>query len=151
LPAHLAREPLALDRKHPQERGIQQRLFRGTSATSNNPSVRTLLNSVVHARPLALAALLLTGALSACAHYRSDEICDKGGCPNDANITANVQGSFAQHPELQGPDQLYVSTRDHVVYLSGPVETGLHRDVAASAARDVSGVTSVVNNIAIDK
>lgn len=98
-----------------------------------------------------VAALFLTGALSACADYRPDEPCGKGGCSADRNITANVRGSFAQHPELQGPDQLYVNTRDHVVYLSGIVETGLHRDIAASAAREVTGVTSVVNNIAIDK
>lgn len=99
----------------------------------------------------ALTALLLTGALSACADYRPLEDCGKGGCPGDANITANVQESFAQHSELQGPDQLYVKTRDHVVYLSGTVETGLHRDLAASAAGEVSGVDSVVNNIGIDK
>ena len=103
-------------------------------------------------RPAAwIAALLLTGALSACAQYRSYEKCAGGGCPGDANITANVQGSFAQHSELEGPDQLYVKTIDHVVYLSGTVETGLHRDIAASVAREVSGVTGVVNEIAIDK
>ena len=94
---------------------------------------------------------MLTGALSACAEYRSHEKCGKDGCAGDANISANVQGLFAQHPELEGPDQLYVKTIDHVVYLSGTVETGLHRDIAASVAREVSGVTDVVNNIAIDK
>jgi hyperosmotically inducible protein len=94
---------------------------------------------------------LLTGALSACAEYHPYEKCGKGGCAGDADITANVQGLFAQHPELEGPDQLYVETTDHVVYLSGTVETGLHRDIAASVAREVSGVTDVVNDIAIDK
>jgi osmotically-inducible protein OsmY len=58
---------------------------------------------------------------------------------------------LAQHPELEGPDQLYVKTIDHVVYLNGTVETSLHRDIAASVAREVSGVSSVVNNIVIDK
>ena len=98
-----------------------------------------------------VAALLLTGALSACAEYHPYEKCGKGGCAGDANITANVQGLFAQHPELEGPDQLYVKTTDHVVYLSGTVETGLHRDIAASVVREVNGVSSVVNNIAVDK
>jgi osmotically-inducible protein OsmY len=98
-----------------------------------------------------VAALLLTGALSACAEYHPYEKCGKGGCTGDANITANVQGLFAQHPELEGPDQLYVKTTDHVVYLSGTVETGLHRDIAASVVREVNGVSSVVNNIAVDK
>src|SRR5689334_6607189 len=123
-----------------------------------------LINSVVSARPglrphversprstAWITAFLLTGALSACADYRSHEECGKGGCPGDAMITTNVQGSFAQHPELQGPDQLYVKTIDHKVYLSGNVETGLHRDIAAAVAGEVSGVTGVVNNIAIDK
>jgi len=103
-------------------------------------------------RPAAWStALLLTGALSACAAYHPYEKCGKGGCAGDANITANVQGLFAQHPELEGPDQLYVETTDHVVYLSGTVETGLHRDIAASVVREVNGVSSVVNNIAVDK
>lgn len=106
----------------------------------------------VSTRPAAwIAALLLTGALSACAEYHSYEKCGNGGCPGDANITASVQGAFAQHPELEGPDQLYVKTIDHVVYLSGTVETGLHRDIAGSVAREVSGVSGVVSNIAIDK
>ena len=104
-------------------------------------------------RPAAwITALLLTGALSACAEYHPyEKKCGKGGCTGDANITANVQGLFAQHPELEGPDQLYVKTTDHVVYLSGTVETGLHRDIAASVVREVNGVSSVVNNIAVDK
>jgi osmotically-inducible protein OsmY len=94
---------------------------------------------------------LLTGALSACADYHSHEKCGKGECSDDANITANVQGLFAQHPELESPDQLYVKTADHVVYLSGTVDTGLHRDIAASVAGEVNGVTRVVNDIAIEK
>jgi hypothetical protein len=103
-------------------------------------------------RPAAwIAALLLAGALSACAQYHSNEKCGRGGCAGDANTSANVQRLFAQHPELEGSDQIYVKTIDHVVYLSGTVETGLHRDIAASVAREANGVTSVVNNIAIDK
>ena len=93
-------------------------------------------------RPAAwITALLLTGALSACAEYQPYEKCAKGGCAGDANITANVEGF----------DQLYVKTMDHVVYLSGTVETGLHRDIAASVVREVNGVSSIVNNIAVDK
>jgi osmotically-inducible protein OsmY len=98
-----------------------------------------------------IALLLLTGALSACAGNRASEECGASGCSGDANITANVQGLLAQHPELQGADQLYVNTIDHVVYLTGTVETGLHRDIAASVARQVSGVSNVVNNVAVDK
>jgi osmotically-inducible protein OsmY len=52
---------------------------------------------------------------------------------------------------LQGPDQLYVNTVDHVVYLSGTVETGLHRVTAESLAREAPGVTRVVDNIGVEK
>jgi len=121
-----------------------------TNARAWRPRPRP--NVAGSARPTAwITALLLTGALSACAEYPPYEKCGKGGCADDANITANVQGLFARHPELQGPDQLYVNTTDHVVYLSGTVETGLHRDIAASVVREVNGVSSVVNNIAVDK
>jgi osmotically-inducible protein OsmY len=79
------------------------------------------------------------------------EECGGAACADDAKITADVQTRFAQHSELDGPDQLYVKTVNHVVYLSGTVETGLHSDMAASLAREVSGVTGVVNDIGIDK
>ena len=62
-----------------------------------------------------IAGLLVTGALSGCAEYRSYEKCGEGGCPADASITASVQGLFAQHPELDGPDQLYVETPPSVL------------------------------------
>lgn len=97
-----------------------------------------------------IAALLLTGALTACAGNGAYERCRTGGCSSDANITANVQGLLAQHPELQGPDQIYVKTVDHVVYLSGTVETGMQRSIAASVAREVSGVSRVVNDVAVE-
>jgi osmotically-inducible protein OsmY len=45
----------------------------------------------------------------------------------------------------------HVKAMDHVVYLSGTVETGLHRDIAASVIREVNGVSCVVNNMAFDK
>ncbi|MFZ1904657.1 MAG: BON domain-containing protein [Steroidobacteraceae bacterium] len=98
-----------------------------------------------------IGALFLTAAISGCAEYHAYENCGSDSCSGDANITANVQSSFAQHGELQGPDQLYVNTVDHVVYLSGTVETGLHRITAESLARETPGVTRVVDNIGVEK
>jgi osmotically-inducible protein OsmY len=92
-----------------------------------------------------------TAGLSGCAEYHAYEKCGSGSCSGDANITANVKPSFAQHGELQGPDQLYVNTVDHVVYLGGTVETGLHRATADSLARETPGVTRVVDNISVEK
>jgi osmotically-inducible protein OsmY len=98
-----------------------------------------------------MIALVLTGAVSGCASYQGNEKCRDSGCISDAQITSEVQARFAQQSELRGPDQLYVQTLNHVVYLSGTVETGLHRDIAASIAQEANGVTRVVNDISIDK
>ena len=62
-----------------------------------------------------------------------------------------MQQLWAQHPELEGSDQLYVKTIDHVVYLTGIVDSGLQREAAASVAREASGVTRIVDNISISK
>jgi osmotically-inducible protein OsmY len=97
-------------------------------------------------RPAYLVALavLVTGTLSACAAYRK---CGFTGCPGDANITANVQAQFRQHPALEPPNLLHVQTLDHVVYLTGQVDTELERSMAESLALNVAGVKRVVNSI----
>ena len=87
---------------------------------------------------------MLLGALPACAVY---EKCGLTGCPGDARITAEVRAQFRRHAVLQPPNLLHVQTLDHVVYLSGQVDTELERSLAASVAREVSGVTRVVNSI----
>jgi osmotically-inducible protein OsmY len=99
----------------------------------------------------AIGALSVTAAVSGYAQDGANEQCGSGSCSSDASITSNVQSMLAQHRELQGPDQLYVKTLNRVVYLSGTVESGLHRDIAASVARETPGVTRVVENIGIDK
>ena len=98
-----------------------------------------------------MIALVLASALPGCASYQGSEKCAESGCLSDAQITSEVRARFAQERELDGPDRLDVNTINHVVYLSGIVETGLHRDIAASIAQDANGVTRVVNNISISK
>jgi osmotically-inducible protein OsmY len=90
--------------------------------------------------------LVLTGALPGCAVYRK---CGFAGCPGDAEITAQVRALFDQHPALKPPNLLEVQTLDHVVYLSGVVDTDLERQMADSVAHEVKGVAKVVNSIGL--
>jgi osmotically-inducible protein OsmY len=91
-------------------------------------------------------ALTLTGALPGCATY---EKCGFDGCSGDAKITANIQAGLAQHAEI-GP-LVEVQTLAGVAYLNGQVNQGLQRDMAESVARGTTGVTKVVDNIAISR
>jgi osmotically-inducible protein OsmY len=89
-------------------------------------------------------AVVLTAALPGCAVYRK---CGLDGCPGDARITADVQARFARYAELQPPNLIYVQTLDHVVYLTGQVNTNFELLTAESVAREVAGVQRVVNSI----
>lgn len=101
--------------------------------------------SLKHYSALGLV-VILTGTLSACAVYRK---CGIPGCPGDANITAGVEAQFDQHPALEAPNSVRVQTLDHVVYLSGQVDTDTERAMAESVAHQVAGVTRVVNSISL--
>jgi osmotically-inducible protein OsmY len=91
---------------------------------------------------------IMAGALQGCATYKD---CGFGGCTGDANITANVQTLFDQHPELGPPNSINVQTLDHVVYLDGFVGAGLESSTAESVAHQAQGVTRVVNSIAVTR
>lgn len=88
-----------------------------------------------------VSALILASALPGCATYQK---CGLKGCPGDAQITADVEAAFAQHPVLQ---PVHVSTLDSVVYLSGTVSTSMQGDIAAAVASQVNGVNRVVSTI----
>jgi osmotically-inducible protein OsmY len=90
--------------------------------------------------------VILTGTVCACAVYRK---CGIPGCPGDATITAGVQAQIEQYPALEAPNSVRVQTLDHVVYLSGQVDTDLERSIAESVAVQVAGVTRVVNSISL--
>jgi osmotically-inducible protein OsmY len=79
--------------------------------------------------------LILSGLVLGCAVERK---CDAGGCPDEANITANVQALINQYPDVGPPDTVHVQTLDHVVYLSGEVSHDLLRSTAEDAARQAS-------------
>ena len=90
--------------------------------------------------------LALAGAVSGCA---TDQPGD--GKMTDRQIRADVQARINQNPDVGLPDSVRVETRDHVVYLSGYVSTGLMKQTAEDLARETAGVTRVVNEIGITK
>jgi osmotically-inducible protein OsmY len=91
-------------------------------------------------------AVSLTGVLPGCAVYGK---CGIAGCPGDAKITADVQALFHEYSAMQPPNLVYVQTLDHVVYLSGRVNTDLERITAETVALSVADVTRVVNSISL--
>jgi osmotically-inducible protein OsmY len=93
-----------------------------------------------------LAFVLFMDALPGCTGYRK---CRLEGCPRDTKITADVQARLNQVTDLGSPDSIEVQTLDHVVYLNGLVDVGSEKSTAESVAKQVPGVTRIVNNIAV--
>jgi osmotically-inducible protein OsmY len=91
-----------------------------------------------------ISAAILAGSLCGCAAYRK---CGFTGCPGDAKITAEVSALFNQYPALEPPNLPSVQTLDHVVYLTGQVNTDTERDLAKAVALRVTGVRQVINSI----
>jgi len=89
---------------------------------------------------------LFAGWLQGCAAY---EKCGFHGCPGDAQIGSDVQGLFSQHPVLMPPNLIRVQVLDHVVYLTGIVDTDLERKIASDVAAQAPGVTQVVTSIGL--
>jgi osmotically-inducible protein OsmY len=56
-----------------------------------------------------------------------------------------------QHPDLGPPNEIDVSTRGGVVYLSGLVATPLQSESAAALAQEIPGVARVVNTVAVEQ
>jgi osmotically-inducible protein OsmY len=94
----------------------------------------------------AALALLLTGALPACAVY---EKCGFKGCPGDAQITADVRALLDQHPGAAPPGAVNVQTLDGVVYLYGVVDTDLMRQEVQEIALQAPHVKRVVNSLGV--
>ena len=84
--------------------------------------------------------------LEGCAVY---EKCGFHGCPGDAEISSSVQVLFSQHPVLLPPNLIQVQVLDHVVYLTGIVDTDLERNIASEVAGQAPGVTRVVSSIGL--
>jgi osmotically-inducible protein OsmY len=95
-----------------------------------------------------LGTLMFIAAMSGCATHKP---CSESQCTADQQTTESVKAALSTHSELAAPCQIQVSSRDHVVYLSGIVYTGYQRAIAESAASGTDGVTTVVNSIGISK
>ena len=94
-------------------------------------------------------ALAVAALLSGCAEYRAYRKCGHAGCSGDAQITREVRELLRERPALGPPNQVYVTTMDRVVYLSGQVATDLQRQSAESAAFEAPGVRHVVDIIGL--
>jgi osmotically-inducible protein OsmY len=62
------------------------------------------------------------------------------GCTSDEVTTAAVSTAISKHAELGAPNQIQVSSNNHVVYLTGIVDTGYQRSVAGTVAARTDGV-----------
>ena len=87
--------------------------------------------------------LALAGAVSGCATESSGEKM------TDERITAELQSRLDKIADLGPPHSIVVQTREHVVYLNGEVDTGLEKRMAESIAMQITGVSQVVNGIAV--
>jgi osmotically-inducible protein OsmY len=95
-----------------------------------------------------VGAFILVAAMGGCASYQS---CPKSGCRSDEDTTAAVSAAISARPDLGPPSQIQVSTINHVVYLTGIVDTGYQRSVAETLAGKTVGVTKVVDSIGLSK
>ncbi|MET0312105.1 MAG: BON domain-containing protein [Burkholderiaceae bacterium] len=68
----------------------------------------------------------------------------------DAAITASVNAELAKDPDLSAI-KINVDTKDGKVTLSGPAPTSGAKDRATTLAKNVKGVTSVDNQLAVTK
>jgi osmotically-inducible protein OsmY len=95
-----------------------------------------------------VGTFILVAAMSGCATHNA---CPGSGCTPDEDTTAAVNAVISSHPDLGPPNQIQVSTINHVVYLTGIVDTGYQRKIAASLAANTNGVARVVDSISLSK
>src|SRR6202044_1622076 len=93
-----------------------------------------------------VGTLILVAAMAGCADQKA---CPGSGCTTDEQTTAAVSGTISAHPDLGAPSQIQVSTINHVVYLTGIVDTGYQRSIAASLAANTNGVARFFDAISL--
>lgn len=93
----------------------------------------------------ALVAATLLGA-SGCAVTRGQE--SVGAYIDDTTITTQIKSRFYENKEVAG-SSIRVETLKGTVILSGFAKSANERSTAEAIARDVNGVKSVRNEIAV--
>src|ERR671937_265423 len=66
----------------------------------------------------------------------------------DAGITTSVKSKFASDDVVKA-SQIDVTTQDHVVTLTGSVDTAAAKERAVEIARTTKGVQSVTDNLTV--
>ena len=92
--------------------------------------------------PLVLLVLVTSG----CAVSRGQQT--TGAYIDDASITTQVKSRMLSNPDVAGTS-ISVETLNGTVLLSGFAKSALEKSTAERIARDVNGVKSVRNEIAI--
>jgi BON domain len=143
-------EKSLVDLTQPNDLVVQKvsRVPRSIEATLLRPMPSHAFSAALKSFRFATSILAVL-ALASCTMLDAYQKCGWSGCPGDAQITAAVQVQIRTHPALRPPDDIGVQTLDHVVYLSGLVDTDREKDIAEAAARGVPGVTRVVNSISV--
>ena len=98
---------------------------------------------------LAIAATVTAGAFliaSGCAVSRGQE--SVGAYVDDAAITTAVKGRYIDNKDVDA-SSIKVETLNGTVMLSGFAKSPLEKTTAESIARNVNGVKSVKNEIAV--
>jgi len=90
--------------------------------------------------------LITAGVLAACA---TNPASGPGSGSSDAKITQNIEAQFTKRADWSPPEEIEIQTRNHVVYLTGIVDSGVEVENAESVARQTEGVSDVVNSIAV--
>jgi len=93
--------------------------------------------------------VVLIGLNSGCAISDGYRRCGLSGCPGDAGISAEVRAQLSRYPSLESSNSIRVQTLDHVVFLTGQVDTNEERDFAESVVTEVAGVARVVDTISL--
>jgi osmotically-inducible protein OsmY len=76
--------------------------------------------------------------------------CGFSECPSDAKISADVNAHFRQRTATEPPNVIYVQTFNHVVYLSGLVDSVSDVDTAEAVAGETPRVTDVVSSFGMN-
>jgi osmotically-inducible protein OsmY len=101
-----------------------------------------MFKKIALASALAITAVTFTG----CAVVRDQQ--SVGSYVDDATITTRVKARFADDPKV-GAVAISVVTLKGTVQLSGFAKSAMERANAEAVAKEVPGVTRVINNITV--